>query len=94
MDILKLAAEMDLTCINAYKLDALKSVRRDSDTNDKSEAQDISVTTSKVGFPTSAGITIKEENTISEVTFSESGRKFSIYRLIFYLLIKMTHQFI
>ncbi|XP_010919742.1 rRNA (cytosine-C(5))-methyltransferase NOP2C [Elaeis guineensis] len=28
MEIMKLAAEMDLTCINAYKLDALKSVRR------------------------------------------------------------------
>ncbi|WOL14543.1 methyltransferase NSUN6 isoform X1 [Canna indica] len=28
MDILKLAAEMDLTCIKAYKLDALKSVCR------------------------------------------------------------------
>lgn len=27
MDIKRLAAEMDLTCINAYKLDALKSVR-------------------------------------------------------------------
>lgn len=26
MDIKKLALEMDLTCINAYKLDALKSV--------------------------------------------------------------------
>lgn len=26
MDILKLAAEMDLSCIKAYKLDALKSV--------------------------------------------------------------------
>ncbi|KAJ8458529.1 hypothetical protein OPV22_031455 [Ensete ventricosum] len=28
MDVLKLAAEMDLTCIKAYKLDALKSVQR------------------------------------------------------------------
>ncbi|KAG8087165.1 hypothetical protein GUJ93_ZPchr0010g9490 [Zizania palustris] len=28
MDILKLAAEMDLNCIKAYKLDALKSVRK------------------------------------------------------------------
>ncbi|KAG1346766.1 putative methyltransferase NSUN6 [Cocos nucifera] len=28
MEIMKLAAEMDLTCINAYKLDVLKSVRR------------------------------------------------------------------
>lgn len=27
MEVMKLAAEMDLTCINAYKLDALKSVR-------------------------------------------------------------------
>lgn len=28
MDILNLASEMDLNCIKAYKLDALKSVRR------------------------------------------------------------------
>jgi hypothetical protein len=28
MDILKLASEMDLSCIKAYKLDALKSVRK------------------------------------------------------------------
>jgi hypothetical protein len=28
MDILKLAVEMDLNCIKAYKLDALKSVRK------------------------------------------------------------------
>ncbi|TVU06738.1 hypothetical protein EJB05_49966 [Eragrostis curvula] len=28
MDILKLAAEMDLNCIKAYKIDALKSVRK------------------------------------------------------------------
>jgi methyltransferase NSUN6 len=28
MDILKLSAEMDLNCIKAYKLDALKSVRK------------------------------------------------------------------
>ena len=28
MDILKLASEMDLNCIKAYKLDALKSVRK------------------------------------------------------------------
>ncbi|KAJ6847889.1 putative methyltransferase NSUN6 isoform X1 [Iris pallida] len=32
MDIKKLAAEMGLTCIQAYKLDALKSVRRTQDT--------------------------------------------------------------
>lgn len=28
MDILKLASEMDLNCIKAYKLDALKSVQK------------------------------------------------------------------
>ena len=28
MDILKLASEMDLSCIKAYKLDPLKSVRK------------------------------------------------------------------
>lgn len=32
MDILKLAAEMGLTCIKAYRLDALKSVRRTTET--------------------------------------------------------------
>lgn len=32
MDILKLAAEMDLTCIKAYKIDALKSVYKTNET--------------------------------------------------------------
>ncbi|XP_020103726.1 putative methyltransferase NSUN6 [Ananas comosus] len=34
MEILKLAAEMDLHCIKAYKLDALKSVRRTNEETD------------------------------------------------------------
>ena len=34
MDIKNLAAEMDLTCINAYKLDALKSVFHGNETTD------------------------------------------------------------
>lgn len=34
MDIKKLAAEMDLTCIRAYRLDALKSVRQPSEVSD------------------------------------------------------------
>ncbi|WVZ93309.1 hypothetical protein U9M48_039298 [Paspalum notatum var. saurae] len=34
MDILKLASEMDLKCIKAYKLDALKSVRKTDEARD------------------------------------------------------------
>lgn len=52
MDILKLAAEMDLNCIKAYKLDALKSVRK---TN---EAKYIG----KAGSRTDAIVTLAEDS--------------------------------
>ncbi|KAK8937141.1 hypothetical protein KSP39_PZI012379 [Platanthera zijinensis] len=48
MDIKKMAAEMDLTCIKAYRLDALKSVRQISNATDVAETNlehDISDTT-------------------------------------------------
>lgn len=41
MDILKLAAEMDLSCIKAYKLDALKSVVNNEATHVNNEGSGI-----------------------------------------------------
>lgn len=39
LDIQKLAAEMSLTCITTYKLDALKAVRRRNESNDNVTVQ-------------------------------------------------------
>uniref|UniRef100_A0A0D3GZI3 SAM-dependent MTase RsmB/NOP-type domain-containing protein n=1 Tax=Oryza barthii TaxID=65489 RepID=A0A0D3GZI3_9ORYZ len=52
MDILKLAAEMDLNCIKAYKLDALKSVRKTNEAKYIGEA----------GSRTDAIVTLAEDS--------------------------------
>ncbi|CAD5166868.1 rRNA (cytosine-C(5))-methyltransferase NOP2C isoform X1 [Musa acuminata AAA Group] len=79
MDVLKLAAEMDLTCIKAYKLDALKSVQRTNGmlysekTDSNNDEPDIAAVNSCLSsFSTDVKINIEMEKCSINATPSET----------------------
>ncbi|KAF8701822.1 hypothetical protein HU200_033143 [Digitaria exilis] len=85
MDILKLASEMDLNCIKAYKLDALKSVRKTDEATNigmadnhceaiKTLAEDSDTCHAKVDGRT----TIVDEDSSATVVQSETEQPFFV----------------
>uniref|UniRef100_J3MSJ7 SAM-dependent MTase RsmB/NOP-type domain-containing protein n=2 Tax=Oryza brachyantha TaxID=4533 RepID=J3MSJ7_ORYBR len=81
MDILKLAAEMDLNCIKAYKLDALKSVRKTNEANNTGMASNCTdtivtlVDSEPCHTKVDAGITnASEDSSIISVTQIDNKR--------------------
>ena len=82
MEIMKLAAEMDLTCINAYKLDALKSVRRtnEGDNTDVTDHIirdfDMTIKDSKSFRVTNGDIVSSNTETSGfDVTYMQTGKR-------------------
>lgn len=89
MDILKLAAEMDLNCIKAYKLDALKSVRKTNETrnlgmeDDPIEAIETVAGNSDPCHATVDGTATNAGEDSSITTIMQSGK--NIYHVLVFL---------
>jgi len=83
MDILKLASEMDLNCIKAYKLDALKSVRKTDEATNVGMGEAIKTLAEDSG-PCHVTVDVRatnvneESSTTTVVVQSETEQLFSV----------------
>lgn len=91
MDILKLAAEMDFNSIKAYKLDALKSVRKTNEArnlgvaDNHTEAIEIVAEDSDSCHATvDTGVTSAGEDS-STTTVMQTGEEHVIFTQVFFL---------